>query len=154
MSLNRVIGKNNTLPWHIPEDLIRFKKKTMHYPVLMGRKTFESIGMLLPHRQNIILTNNPDYHAPGAEIIHSVSELYELVFNNKLFVIGGAKVYKQFMSKARYLHITEIQEEVEGDTFFPAIDTKKWCEISREKHDNGKHKFHYVMYVQRKFMEK
>ncbi|MDF2534034.1 MAG: dihydrofolate reductase [Bacillales bacterium] len=116
---NGVIGKNNQLPWYLPEDLKYFKKRTTGYPVIMGRKTFESIGKPLPNRENIILTRDTDYTIEGCKIIHSTNEL---MFRSDVgFVIGGAEVFNQFMSIADKLFITRIDHEFGGDTYFQEL---------------------------------
>lgn len=120
MSRNRVIGKNNTLPWHIPEDLKYFKEMTTGHTIIMGRKTYESIGKALPNRRNIILTKNHDFLAEGCTVVHSVREAMQLsIPEDELFVIGGAEIYSLFLPFASKLYITQIHAKIEGDTFFP-----------------------------------
>lgn len=122
MSSNSVIGKDNKLPWSIPEDLRYFKDITTGHTVIMGRKTYESIGKALPNRRNIILTQNRDFLAEGCTVVHSVNEVWQL-FNREeeIFVIGGSEIYHLFLPFASKLYITQIHAEIEGDTFFPAF---------------------------------
>ena len=128
---NRVIGKNNDLPWKLPADLAYFKKVTMGSTVVMGRKTFESIGKPLPGRKNIVITNQTGYKAEGCEVIHSIDELLHV--NSELFIIGGATIFEQALPYAQKLYITYIDEEFEGDTYFPEIDFDNWNLIAEEK---------------------
>lgn len=132
---NRVIGKNNQLPWHLPQDLAYFKKVTMGRPVIMGRKTHESIGRLLPGRENIVITRNKNYQADGCMIIHSLNDIRQLEkkFQGEIFIIGGAEIFEKTLHEVDRLYITYIDEEFEGDTFFPEINLNEWKEISREK---------------------
>ncbi|MCH1508289.1 MAG: dihydrofolate reductase [Akkermansiaceae bacterium] len=123
MTPDRVIGANGDLPWHLPDDLKFFKKQTLGHPIVMGRKTFESIGRPLPKRQNIILTHNPAYHADGAETIHHPKELREFqLIDQQAFIIGGAEIYKFFMPILDDIYITHINEEYPGDTYFPEYE--------------------------------
>lgn len=123
MSPERVIGKNGTLPWHISDDLKFFKKHTTGHPILMGRKTFESIGKPLPKRENIVLTKDPAWHHDGVEIIHHPRDLKDHpLIDQHIFVIGGAQVYEFFMPMMSDLVITHIKESYEGDTYFPEYE--------------------------------
>ncbi len=136
MDRNRVIGKDNQLPWHLPADLKFFKKTTMGHPIVMGRKTHESIGKPLPGRENIIVTRNERYESEGCTVIHSVKELLRLAAENKeeeLFVIGGAELFRTIFPFADRLYITHIDHEFEGDTFFPDDHESDWKLISSEK---------------------
>ena len=120
MTPERVIGKDGTLPWHLPEDLKFFKKQTIGHPIVMGRKTFESIGKPLPNRQNFVLTNDPAWHHDGVKAIHHPKELNEYhLIDQQVFVIGGAEIYKFFMPILNHIIITHIPQSHEGDTFFP-----------------------------------
>ncbi|WP_020060713.1 dihydrofolate reductase [Bacillus sp. 123MFChir2] len=132
MDKNRLIGKENQLPWHLPADLAYFKKVTMGHPIIMGRKTFESIGRPLPGRTNIILTRNPNYEMEGCKVIHSINDVKKMdeQMNEELFVIGGAEIFKEVLPFADRLYITKIEEVFEGDTFFPEINYNEWEEIS------------------------
>ncbi|MCP1123601.1 dihydrofolate reductase [Bacillus sp. 3103sda1] len=135
MDKNRLIGKENQLPWHLPADLAYFKKVTMGHPIIMGRKTFESIGRPLPGRTNIILTRNKNYEMEGCEVIHSIDDVQKLdeQMNEEIFVIGGAEIFKEVLPFADRLYITKIEEVFEGDTFFPEINYDEWKEISVEQ---------------------
>ncbi|WP_096202527.1 dihydrofolate reductase [Bacillus sp. FJAT-45350] len=135
MDTNRVIGKDNDLPWKLPADLAYFKKVTMGNPILMGRKTHESIGRPLPGRDNIIITRNENYEAEGCIVVHSTEEIKKLEQerSDEIFVIGGAEIFKETLPIADKLYITLIHEEFDGDTFFPEIDMKQWKLISSEK---------------------
>lgn len=123
MSQNRVIGKLGKMPWNIPEDLQYFKRLTTGHTVIMGRKTFESIGRPLPNRLNVVLTQNEAYKAEGCVIVHSIEEVLEKYHKSEeeLFIIGGSTLYKAFMPYATKLYITLIEKEFEGDTFFPCF---------------------------------
>jgi dihydrofolate reductase len=127
MDQNRLIGKNNDLPWHLPADMAYFKKTTTGHSVLMGRKTFESFGNKpLPDRKNIILTQNKSFTADNCEVIHSVEEAVEHIAYDEFFVIGGSEIYKLFLPQADRLYITHIQAEFEGDAYFPQFNEEEW----------------------------
>ena len=123
MSANRVIGCGPEIPWHIPGEQLRFKKVTMGYSLIMGRKTFESIGSPLPGRRNIIITRNNDYRADGCDIVFSLDEALDLCKNEeKVFVIGGEQIFKKALPHTQTIILTTIQREVDGDVFFPEFD--------------------------------
>ncbi|MCM3673158.1 MULTISPECIES: dihydrofolate reductase [Peribacillus] len=132
MDRNRVIGKNNKLPWHLPADLQYFKQVTMGHPIVMGRKTFESIGRVLPGRENVIVTRNQDFKAEGCVVLHDIAQIKKFADNHdeEVFVIGGAEIFKEILPVTDRLYITEIHEAFEGDTFFPVIDENEWDKIS------------------------
>lgn len=132
MDQNRLIGKDNQLPWHLPADLQYFKKVTMGKPIVMGRKTFDSIGRVLPGRENVIVTRNRSYTNDNCTVLHSVDEVKQFAeaSEQEVFIIGGAEIFKEILPVADRLYITEIQESFEGDTYFPAIDEKKWKLVS------------------------
>jgi len=141
MAKNRVIGSNGKMPWHIPDDLKNFKTVTMGAPLLMGRKTYQSIGSPLPGRTNIVLTRNTDFLAEGIETTHDISsaiqKLLDLTKDSKItegFIIGGAEIYKVFLNQITKMYITEVDIEVPGDTHFPTFNKKNWKEISRNDH--------------------
>jgi len=136
MSKNRVIGINNKLPWHIAEDLKRFKKLTSGYPIIMGRKTYESIGKPLPNRKNIIVTKNLNFQAEGVSVTHSLTEALKLSANNSVFIIGGGQIYQQALPLATHLLITFVDIKIDGDTFFPEIDFAQWQETSYTNAEN------------------
>lgn len=134
MDINRVIGKDNQLPWRLPRELQYVKKTTMGHPIILGRKNYESIGRPLPGRRNIILTRDEKFSAEGCEIAHSVEEVYKLCENEEeIFIFGGEQIYKLFLEDTDKLYVTVIHHEFEGDTFFPEIDWTKWKEIFVEQ---------------------
>lgn len=137
MSENRVIGKNNQLPWHIPEDLKRFKKLTMGHPIIMGRKTFESIGRPLPGRDNFILSRNPKYSVPGTTTFQSLDAVISFAkekysVDEEFFIIGGEQIFKQALPLANRIYLTKILSQVDGDTFFPEFDETLYQIVSKE----------------------
>lgn len=136
MGKNRCIGKDGQMPWHLPADLKHFKKLTSGHPVVMGRKTFESIGKPLPARTNIVITRNTDYLQEGVLVVGSIKEALKFgqKINDKVFIIGGGEIFKETLSLAEELVITEIDFEPEGDTFFPVVPAEEWEEISKECH--------------------
>ncbi len=140
-SQNRVIGNNNKLPWYLPEDLKYFKRVTLGKPIIMGRKTFESIGRPLPGRTNIIITRNPDWTHDGAgvRVVHSLQQAIELAESLALvngfeesLVIGGAEIYALALPQADRLYLTQVHAEVQGDAHFPPLDPTQWQEMARE----------------------
>ncbi|MSQ80851.1 MAG: dihydrofolate reductase [Candidatus Methylopumilus sp.] len=133
MSSNRVIGINNTLPWHLTEDLKRFKLLTTGHTIIMGRKTYESIGKALPNRRNIVISRNKNISYEGVELVSSLDEAFSLSANDdEVFFIGGSNIYEQTLSAVQYLYITEIKKNFVGDAFFPEIDKAIWIESSRQ----------------------
>ena len=131
---NNVIGKENSLPWNIPEDLKRFKQMTSGNTILMGRKTFDSIGRPLPNRQNIVMTKDKNFEQEGIKVINDFDEALELIkeSNEDIFVIGGSKIYELFEPVANSLAITRILKDFEGDAFFPDINWDLW-QIEKEE---------------------
>ena len=144
-----VIGINNTLPWHLPEDLKRFRALTMGHHIIMGRKTYESLGRLLPGRTTIIVTRNKDYKVEGALIAHSLQAALMLSgSDSEPFLIGGAELYKAGISYAKKLYVTEVNASYDGDAFFPYIDLTQWQEIDRESKLSALGlKYSYVTYL-------
>jgi dihydrofolate reductase len=135
LAANRVIGKNNALPWHLPADLKRFKALTMGHPVVMGRKTYESIGRPLPGRRNLVITRNRDYSAPGCEVVHSLDAAIAACRGaQEIFIIGGAELFRESLPRAHCLEFTEIRAEIEGDVTFPEFSISEWHETGREIH--------------------
>ena len=133
MSSNGVIGVDNRMPWHLSADLKRFRRITWGKPILMGRRTHESIGKPLPGRQNIVLTTNPDYRAEGCRVVHSPGEALALASDApEIMVIGGAALYEMFLPLTQRLYLTLIHQEFPGDTCFPEIDWAEWQETQRE----------------------
>ncbi len=128
---DRAIGKDNRMPWHLPADFAWFKRTTLGHPVIMGRKTFESIGRPLPGRRNIVVTRNASFRAEGIEAAHSLTEALRLAADDA-FVIGGATLYTEALPQADRLYLTEVDAHVEADTFFPPWVHEEWREVSRE----------------------
>ena len=124
MTAERVIGRAGTLPWHLPEDLAFFKRTTSGHPIVMGRKTYESIGRPLPKRRNIVLTRDHEWSAAGVEVIHAVAEMDQLPgLDGEVFIIGGAEIYAAFMGQLDNLLVSHVFEAHEGDTKFPEFET-------------------------------
>lgn len=137
---NGAIGKDNQLLWHLPDDLKQFKKLTSGHTVVMGRKTYESIGKPLPNRTNVIITRNENYEAPGCIVVSSLEEAIRT--ESDVYIIGGAEIYQQALPLTDRIHLTEVQASVEGDTFFPKLDSAEWHELSRETHPTDeKHRY-------------
>ena len=149
LAKNRTIGINNTLPWRLPEDLKYFKALTLGHHILMGRKTYESIGKPLPGRTTVIITRG-NFPAPeGVKIAHSLQEAIDVCgTDEEIFFVGGADLYGQALPLADRLYLTEIQAEVEGDAWFPDYDRAHWRELSRDKrHDEASGlEYHFVVY--------
>ncbi|MGN0836223.1 MAG: dihydrofolate reductase [Akkermansia sp.] len=123
MAADRAIGRDGTMPWHLREDLRLFKRLTLGHPVLMGRKTWESLGRPLPGRQNIVLTRDPAYRAEGAQVIHELAELESLPLQDpEVMVIGGAQIYALLLSLLTRLHVSEVSGHYPADTYFPAFE--------------------------------
>ncbi len=134
MATNRVIGSDNQMPWHLPADFAYFKRITLGHPIVMGRKTFESIGKILPGRRNIIVSRNPDFQVDGAEVMPSLDEAFSSCQDNEeVFVIGGAALYTVALPHADRLYITEVDVKSEGETLFPVIDMRGWRETARQR---------------------
>lgn len=132
MDEDRVIGVDNDLPWHLPADLRRFRQLTLGKPVLMGRRTYESIGVPLPERENIIITRDEGYEAEGCSVVHSVDEALGLCDPHpEAMVIGGASLYRQTLAYAHRLYLTLVHHRFRGDTFFPALEWDAWREVER-----------------------
>ena len=133
---NNIIGKENKLIWHLPEDLKHFKELTTGHTIIMGRKTFESLGRVLPNRKHVVFSQNPDFKVDdeNVEIVHSMLQIQEYIENEEEnFVIGGAMIYNLLMPYVTKMYVTQINKDFEGDTFFPRIDENVWKEVSREK---------------------
>mgnify|MGYP001615647395 FL=1 len=143
---NRVIGKDNALPWKLPADMRRFKQLTIGKPIIMGRKTFESIGRPLPDRMNVIITRNKDFHAEGCTVVHSLDEVITSVGEaQEVMVIGGSSVFQQFLPYAKRMYLTIIDEDIEGDVLFPEFDINEWHEQERiEYQPDEKNAYRYV----------
>ena len=149
---NNIIGKDNKIIWHLPEDLKHFKNITTGHTIIMGRKTFESLGRVLPNRKHIIFSNNPSFNVndENVKVVHSLLEIQDLIEGKEeAFVIGGAMIYNFLMPYVKKMYVTEIDKEFEGDTFFPKIDDNMWKEISREKgikDDKNNLDYYFVTY--------
>ncbi len=141
------IGINNTLPWRLPEDLAFFKRTTTGHPILMGRKTFESIGRPLPNRRNIVITRNPAWQHEGVDTAGSLQQAADLAGDGEVFVIGGAQIYADALPLAARLTVTEIDADFACDAFFPAIDSAVWKEVSREPHQSAEQGFAYAFVI-------
>jgi dihydrofolate reductase len=142
---NHVIGKDNQIPWKISADLQFFKRVTMGHPIIMGRKTWDSIGRPLPGRRNLVVSRNADLQLPGAEVVHSLEEaLRQLVNVPRVFIIGGEQLFKQAFAQADQLYLTEIDIEVAGDTFFQVPDPQNWQEIECTEGREGEIHFRYL----------
>jgi len=148
MAQNRVIGKNNQLPWHMPKDLQHFKALTRGKPVIMGRKTFESIGHPLPKRLNIVISRHADYHAPGCQVVHSLTEALDAASPaEEVMIIGGAEIYQQALARADRMYLTYIHQKIEGDSFFPEWEKGSWHETSRIEHSADQHNCYPFTFV-------
>ena len=147
---NRIIGKDNDMPWHLPADLQYFKKMTLGKPIIMGRKTFESIGRPLPGRKNIVISRDPNYQANGVNTVTTVDDALALVKDvEEIMVIGGGAIYKHCMPAATRLYITHINAEVAGDTQFPEYDLNEWNKVSsdvRLADENNKYDVDFCVY--------
>ncbi len=135
MDRNRAIGAGGTLPWHLPADLRHFREITMGKPIIMGRRTHESIGRPLPGRDNIVISRNPEFQAPGCRVMGGMAAVLEgLGGVDEAMVIGGASLYAEALSLADRMYLTEVHAEVVGDVFFPEFDRGRWRELHREHH--------------------
>jgi dihydrofolate reductase len=144
--VNRVIGYENDMPWHLPGELQYFKQVTMGKPMIMGRKTFESIGRPLPGRRNIVITRNMDYKADGIEVVSSLEEALALVEGaEEIMVIGGAQIFEQSLPIADRLYITRIDHAFKGDTFFPPYE--EWQQISVQQPIETEHGYVFQYYI-------
>ncbi len=135
MAENNVIGRDMDLPWHISADLKRFKALTMGHHIVMGRKTYESIGRLLPGRTTVIITRQENYQVEGAVVVHSLEEAQAVASaDSELFIIGGGQIYELALSSADKLHVTRVHTEVDGDTRFPHVQWDDWTLVNTERH--------------------
>lgn len=149
MDDNQLIGKNNALPWHLPADLGYFKKTTTGKTVLMGRKTYESIGRPLPNRRNVIVSRNEAFKAEGCEVVVSIEAALELAkSDDEVMVMGGASFYEQMLPSVDRLYITQIEGTYEGDAYFPAFDKGLFVETFRQSHtadEKNQHTYHFTI---------
>jgi dihydrofolate reductase len=135
MDRNRVIGRDNALPWRLPDDLAHFKRVTMGHPVIMGRRTWESIGKALPGRLNIVVSRNPRYAAPGCTVVPSLDAAWKAAGEAaEACVIGGTSLFEAALATADAIHLTEVDAEVPGDTYFPPFDRSAWIEHEVQRH--------------------
>lgn len=143
---NGIIGKTNALPWHLPADLKRFKELTTGKPIIMGRKTYESIGRPLPNRTNIVITSDKNLKIEGCVVVGSPDEAIEAAKGaEEVMIIGGGEIYRQFLPKVSRMYLTEVDTEIEGDVFFPEFDRSEWREVFREEHaPDEKNKYPYT----------
>lgn len=149
MADNGVIGNQNRLPWHLPADLKHFKATTMGKPIIMGRKTWESIGRPLPGRINIVVTRDPDYVADGCVVVDGIdAALAAAADHDEVMVIGGAEFYRQALPRASTLYLTLVHDSFEGDTFFPELDGREWRERGREDFEPDANNPHAYSFVQ------
>lgn len=152
MDKNSAIGFENKMPWHLPNDLKFFKEKTTGHTIVMGRKTFESIGRVLPNRKHIVLTKSEVELPKEVDVVSDIQSIIEMAEENKeeeLFVIGGGKVFKQILPYADRLYVTVIDETFEGDVFFPSISSDEWKEVSKEKgikNEDNPHDYYFIQY--------
>mgnify|MGYP000117916208 CR=1 FL=1 len=151
-ALNGTIGKDGTMPWHLSEDLKRFKALTMGHPMVMGRKTYESFGRPLPGRRHIVMTRDPGWSGPQAEVVRSVGEALDLAMHGndsgQIAIVGGAETYAQFLPLAHRVEVTEIQQDYHGDTHVPHLG-EEWVESVRERHhaEGDQPAYHFVTYL-------
>ncbi|SDB90833.1 dihydrofolate reductase [Pelagirhabdus alkalitolerans] len=148
---NRLIGKDNWMPWNIPNDLGYFKAMTLNKTIVMGRKTFESFGQPLPNRKHLILTTRDDYEVEGCQIFHDIDSVLDEIrsLDEEVFIIGGGEIYERFLPFADRLYITYIDEEFEGDTYFPEYDLSKYEITLKEKglkNDENPHDYYFIQY--------
>ncbi len=154
-SRNNVIGNNNTMLWKLPDDLKRFKEKTTGHVIIMGRKTFESLGRVLPNRKHIILSRNKNFKVDSEDVkvIHSVDELNEYINDEEEnFVIGGTNIYNLLMPYCKKMYVTQLEKDFYGDAVFPEIDENEWIEVSREQGPQNEivdFEYEYVTYVRK-----
>jgi dihydrofolate reductase len=135
MARNRVIGRDNALPWRLPAELAHFKRVTMGHPIIMGRRTYESIGRPLPGRMNIVVSRNRDFEAPGCTVVDSLEKAYAAAGNaQEVSIIGGTSLFEAALPTADCVHLTEVQADVEGDTWFPDFDRSHWNQVEIERH--------------------
>jgi dihydrofolate reductase len=132
---NNAIGKDNKLLWHLPTDLKHFKQITNGHTVIMGRKTFDSMGKPLPNRRNIVITRNPDLEINGAEVTTSLADALSLCENEEeVFIIGGAEIYKEALDKTNRIYLTTVHQRFDGDAYFPELNMEKWVVTAQEEH--------------------
>lgn len=152
MDKNRVIGFNNDMPWHLPNDLRYFKEKTTGHTIIMGRKTFDSLGRVLPNRKHLVLTRSERQFPEGVEVVHDIDDVLQYVNNNtdeEIFVIGGGQLFKMMLPHVDKMYITEIDEEFAGDVYFPSFKDAEWELTSKEKgpkDEQNPYDYYYLVY--------
>lgn len=154
MSKNRVIGKNGEIPWHIPEDFHHFREVTINHPVVMGRKTFESIGKPLANRTNIILTRNKNFQSDGCLVYSSIDEIINNYKDEKVMIIGGQEIYNQFMPYADVIYLTYVDQYFEGDAYFPEFEGENWLKVSEQKgikNENNPYDYYFQIYKRKEY---
>jgi dihydrofolate reductase len=146
---NGVIGRDNKLPWRLPDEIAYFKRVTMGHPIVMGRRTWESIGKPLPGRKNIVVTHQRDYQAPGCTVVHSLDEAWKAAGDaDEVCVIGGTTLFEESLPIADRIHYTEVEGDVDGDTFFPPFDRSQWEAREVERHPaDERHPYAYRILV-------
>lgn len=153
IAANSIIGRQGQLPWHLPDDLRRFKALTTGHPILMGRKTYDSIGKPLPNRRNIVISQTMQTAPSGVELARSLDDALALVsIAEKVFIIGGSALYAAAFPKADVLHLTEVADAVEGDASFPTFDRSAWRlteDLPHERDEKHAHAFHFRTYIRR-----
>jgi len=153
LARNRVIGRDNQLPWRLSADLQHFKGLTMGKPIVMGRKTHESIGRPLPGRANIVVTRDSGFSAEGCRVVHSIDEALVAAGDvDEVMIMGGENLYSQLLPRADRLYLTEVQAEVSGDAWFPEFDATQWQELERESHradENNEFDYDFVVLARR-----
>lgn len=152
MTADRVIGRDNTLPWRLPADLRRFKRLTLGHHLVVGRKTWESIGRPLPGRKMVVITRQRKFRADGVEVVHSVDDALAVARENgedEVFIAGGEEIYRQTLARAHRLYLTRVHATIEGDAFFPEYDAAAWTEVEREDRaadEKNPHAFSFITY--------
>ena len=148
---NNGIGKDGKMPWHLPNDMKHFKNVTWGMPIIMGRKTFESLGKALPGRKNIVVTHNPDWKADGAVAVQKIEDalfVAQATDANEIMIIGGGEIYKLLFAKAKRIYMTRVEAEPEADTFFPSIEEKEWELVSQKNHEaDEKNDYNYSFQI-------
>jgi dihydrofolate reductase len=150
ISKNRVIGNSNKLIWHLPADLKRFKEVTTGHPIVMGRKTYQSIGRPLPNRRNIIITRDEEFEVEGCEVVNSIEEAL-LLTNSDCFIIGGGEIYKQSMHLAEQIYLTQVDENFDGDTTFPELDPTWYVSKKEDFSSDEKNPYNYSFIFYERF---
>lgn len=146
VSDNGVIGRENALPWHLPDDLKRFKRLTMGKPMIMGRKTFESIGKPLPGRLNVVVTRDTNYHREGIRVVHGVDEAISAADAPEAMVIGGSELFRLFLPRAGRVHLTRVHGHVDGDVTWPPLDVQEWKIVEQELHEADERHAHAMTF--------